>query len=72
MFDSLGARPTVQLTITSEDFENWTQEYSFDALSTGLGLGKLFCKHHNILDNLLYFVLDNTQSVKYIKKTYVK
>jgi len=61
----------VHKPLASKQFEQWKQEFTFDALY-GLRYGQSFCNHFDITDNLLYY---NSWSVdqtdKYIKKNYV-
>ena len=62
----------VNKPVTTEQFEQWKQDFSFDALH-GLRYGQSFCNTFSITDNLLYY---NSWSVdkinKYIKKNYIK
>lgn len=71
MFEALAARHT-QVSVGQQQFDQWTQQYSFNRLRCNKRLGQLFCEHYNVQDNLLRFVFDNEQSICYIKKTYIK
>jgi hypothetical protein len=62
----------VNKPITSKQFEQWKQDFTFDALY-GLRYGQSFCNHFDITDNLLYYnpwSVDQTN--EYIKKNYVE
>lgn len=55
MFDSL-IRTAVQCQhrITCEQFEEWKQAYTFDALR-GMTPGRSFCRHFGYQDHRLWF-----------------
>ena len=58
--------------ITTEQFERWKQDFSFDALH-GQRYGQSFCNTFGITDYLLYYTPWSVEEIdKYIKNNYIK
>ena len=58
--------------ITSEDFELWKRDYTWDALH-GIRYGQSFCNRFSIIDNILYYTRFPTTAEcdQYIEKNYI-
>jgi hypothetical protein len=57
-------------SISRTQFDLWLRHFSFRGLS-GNTIGRQFCHDHGLSDFILYFTLDNNQSIDYIKKNYL-
>jgi len=72
MIDENNHEQLTQNPITTEDFELWKQDYTWDALH-GIRYGQSFCNRFGITDNILYYT--KFASIEdcndYIEKTYV-
>jgi len=61
----------IHKSISQPQFEQWRQEFSFDALY-GIRYGQSFCNHFGITDNILFYTFDNpVKADLYIKKHYI-
>ena len=57
--------------ITREQFEQWKQEFSFDALH-GIRYGQSFCNHFKVTDNILFYTMkDPAEADSYIARHYI-
>jgi hypothetical protein len=72
MFEQLMTNMDSYTKISKASFNQWVEEYSFNALRTGERLGMLFCRTNGIKDYLLTYTLDNTEAIKHINSYYVK
>ena len=62
----------VNKPITKEQFDQWKQTFTFDALH-GQRYGQSFCNTFGITDYLLYYTSWSVEEInKYIKNNYIK
>jgi hypothetical protein len=65
-------RVTFNNHISREDFEQWKQDFTFEALQ-GQRYGQSFCNRFGITDNLLYYTMWSAEQVdEYIETYYLE
>jgi len=56
LLDTTGRAPHSRFNfVTKHEFEQWQQEYTFEALTYGTRYGQSFCNRFGIVDYLLYY-----------------
>ena len=58
-------------SVSQEDYEWWKQIYTWDSLQNCTSYGQSFCKHFNIVDNILVLEHNWQEADDYIRNNYV-
>lgn len=64
-------RDWIPKSISEQEYQDWLQNYLFDALRS-MRMGESFCKHFEIKDYILIYVLDQARADNYIREHYVR
>jgi hypothetical protein len=67
---NLQSYPRDNMPVSRADYEQWRQEFVFDALQ-GLRYGQSFCNRFDITDNILFYEQDPEWADTYIRNYYL-
>jgi hypothetical protein len=57
--------------LSKSEFVQWIKFFTLSTIVDGLSIGNKFCQDFQLTDFMLMYVLDNNQSIKYIKQHYL-